>query len=298
MQPRGGGTQSAASRRLLAVHAHPDDETISMGGTLARCSAEGAHTVVVTCTLGEAGDIRAPDRATPETLGEVRRQELAEAAHLLGVSRVALLGYRDSGMKGMPDNAWPESFEQAPIEEAVERLVCIVREERPQVVLTYDPQGAYGHPDHVKAHRVAVVAFFAARDPTRFPDAGPPWAPVKLYHVVYPRSQVETFNGCLRQAGLEAPYSAISGGDASLQDLEFGVAEDEVTTAIDVSNYVEVKRAALAAHRTQMTGHYLTSLSSGALARAWAAEYYALAAGPLGSKSGERETDLFAGILA
>ncbi len=281
---------------LVAVHAHPDDESITMGGTLARYSAEGARTVVVTCTLGDVGEIRAPELATPETLSEVRREELSEAARLLGVSRLALLGYRDSGMLGTPDNEHPESFAQAAFDEATERVVRVIREERAQVVVTYDEQGGYGHPDHVKAHRVAVAAFHAASDPARFPSAGPAWLPVKLYYVAYPRSQVETFNRRLREAGVEGPWSGIAGGDASLQGLEFGVPEDDVTTAIDVRGSVATKRAALAAHRTQMSGHYFMRLSDAALADVWAAEYYIRATGPSGVGPGERETDLFAGI--
>src|SRR5262245_43595554 len=162
---------------LMAVHAHPDDEAIGTGGVLARYADEGLRTVLVTCTGGEVGEISDSRLATPETLAEVRRKELLQACAILRVGRLHLLGYRDSGMMGTPDNAHPASFYQASLEEATARLVALVRRERPQVLVTYDERGFYGHPDHIRANQITVAAFGAAGDPTRWPRSGPAWQP-------------------------------------------------------------------------------------------------------------------------
>ncbi len=175
-------------RTLLAVHAHPDDECIGTGGILARYAAEGARTVLVTCTDGAVGEISDPSLATPDNLAEVRSKELDESVRILNVSRLVKLGYRDSGMAGTVDNDNPASFNQANIDEAIERVVKVVREEHPQVVVTYDERGGYGHPDHIRAHQVAVAAFAAAGDASRYPAAGPAWAPSKPYSSVVARS--------------------------------------------------------------------------------------------------------------
>src|SRR6266568_8365735 len=164
-------------RTLVAVHAHPDDECISTGGILARYAADGARTVLVTCTDGAVGEISDPALATPDNLAEVRSRELDESVRILRVSRLVKLGYRDSGMAGTADNDNPASFQQADFDQAVERVVRVIRDERPQVVVTYDERGGYGHPDHIRAHEVAVAAFDASADAERFPAAGAPWAP-------------------------------------------------------------------------------------------------------------------------
>src|SRR5919197_4570411 len=172
---------------LMAIHAHPDDETIQCGGVLARYSAEGVRTVLITCTDGAVGEISDPALASPENLAEVRARELDEAVRILGISRSVRLGYRDSGMAGTADNTHPASLAQADLASVVEQVAHVMREERPQVVITYDERGGYGHPDHVRAHQVAVAAFEAAGDEHRFPTAGPAWAPKKLYYTVFPR---------------------------------------------------------------------------------------------------------------
>jgi mycothiol conjugate amidase Mca len=237
-----------AHRTLLAVHAHPDDECISTGGILARYAAEGVRTVLVTCTDGAVGEISNPALATPENLAEVRSHELDESVHVLGVSRSVRLGYRDSGMAGTADNENPRSFLQSSFDEAVERVVRVVREERPQVIVTYDERGGYGHPDHIRAHQVAVAAFYAASDGARFPEAGAPFSPAKLYYAVIPRSAMRAFGERLRAAGVEAPFQEIR----EEEDMPFGVADELVTTFVDVSAYVGAKRASLLAHKTQM----------------------------------------------
>jgi mycothiol conjugate amidase Mca len=237
-----------AHRTLLAVHAHPDDECISTGGILARYAAEGVRTVLVTCTDGAVGEISDPALATPENLAEVRSRELDESVRVLGVSRLVKLGYRDSGMAGTADNDDPRSFFKSSFDEALERVVRVVREEHPQVVVTYDERGGYGHPDHVRAHQVAVAAFEAAGDATRFPTAGAAWSASKLYYAVVPRSAMRTFGERLRAAGVEVPFQEIR----EEKDMPFGVADERVTTFVDVSAYMAAKRASLVAHRTQM----------------------------------------------
>lgn len=282
-------------RTLLAVHAHPDDECLSTGGVLARYGTEGARTVLVTCTGGEVGEISDPSLATPGNLGEVRVRELAESVRILSISRSVQLGYRDSGMAGTDDNDNPASFQQADLEEATGRLVRVVREERPEVLLTYDANGGYGHPDHIRAHDVAVAAFSAAGDATRYPEAGEPWAPKKLYYTVFfPRTRMRFFADMLKSHGIPWPW-----GETPTDDVleSMGAPEEVVTTEIDVSTWVETKRNALLAHRTQIPPTWLfVSLPLEALRQLWAHEYFQRIEGPTATPAGERETDLFSGL--
>src|ERR1700730_17747593 len=198
---------SPMPRTLLAVHAHPDDECIGTGGVLARYAAEGVRSVLVTCTDGAVGEISDPALATPDNLAEVRSHELDESVRILNVSRLVNLGYRDSGMAGTADNDNPASFNQANLDDAVEQVVKVMRAEQPQVVVTYDERGGYGHPDHIRAHQVAVAAFAASGDAACFPLAGPVWAPSKLYYKVFPRSDMVRFSERLREAGIEPPFA-------------------------------------------------------------------------------------------
>ena len=235
---------------LLSVHAHPDDEASKGAGTVARYAAEGVHTVLVTCTGGEAGEILNPAADTPEirdNLAAVRLAELEESVRILRYSRLHLLGYRDSGMPDSEDNARPESFAAAPHEEAVERLVAIVRAERPQVILTYEEDhSGYPHPDHIRVHDISVAAFEAAGDPDRFPDAGPPFQPLKLYYSVWSKARLEALHQAFLERGEESPYE---------RWLARWNPDDElrpVTTRIDVGEFLNERRAALLAHRTQI----------------------------------------------
>src|SRR5438105_969049 len=223
----------ATQRTLVAVHAHPDDECIGTGGILTRYAAEGVRTILVTCTDGAVGEISDPALATPENLAEVRDGELAEAVRILNVSRLVKLGYRDSGMAGTSDNNQPASFHQANFDEALERVVRVVREEHASLIVTYDERGGYGHPDHIRAHQVAVAAFEAAGDASRFPDAGPPWTPDKLYYTAVPRSAMLRFAERLEAAGIDVPFRrAVEQAEASGEDPPFGVADERVTTTI------------------------------------------------------------------
>jgi mycothiol conjugate amidase Mca len=281
-------------RTLLAVHAHPDDECIGTGGSLARYRAEGARTVLVTCTDGAVGEISDPALATPDNLVEVRARELDASVRLLGISRLVKLGYRDSGMAGTADNDHPSSFHQANLDEAIERVVQVMRTERPQVVVTYDERGGYGHPDHIRAHQVAVAAFEAAGDVRRYPAAGPAWAPSKLYYNVFPRSAIQRFGERLRAAGMDVPF-ARQAEDAPATDTDppFGVADERVTTVVDVSAYVGAKRAALESHRTQMgPEQFFMRLPAELFAEVFGRETFQRVVGP-----GETpEADLFSGL--
>lgn len=283
-------------RTLIAVHAHPDDESSSTGGILARYSAEGVRTVVVTCTRGEVGEISDPALALPDNLAEVREQELAEAISILGVNRAVSLGYRDSGMAGTPDNDHPSSLNQADFNEAVGRLVKIVREVKPQVLVTYDEKGGYGHPDHVRAHQITVEAFAAAANPNLFPEAGPPWQPTKLYYAVWPYSQGLRFLEAFREAGIELPFEVpeeLPPGEAP----PIGTPDDQVTTAIDCASYWEKKWAALSAHRTQIGPESIFfRLPLERLRELWSTEYFRRASGPGANGGPFAETDLFDGL--
>jgi N-acetyl-1-D-myo-inositol-2-amino-2-deoxy-alpha-D-glucopyranoside deacetylase len=232
---------------LMTVHAHPDDEAIGTGGLLARYAAEGMQTVLVTCTDGAVGEIVDPTLATPESLVEVRAGELRAAADLLGVAALHCLGYRDSGMMGTPENDDPASFWQADLDEATGRLVALIREHRPQVLVTYDENGFYGHPDHIQANRVTVAAFHAAGDPARYPEQGiAPWAPSKLYYTAIPISRMLAFGRRLRELGIEAPFA----DDPA--ELEIGTPDERIVATVDARAYAQVKRDALAIHRSQV----------------------------------------------
>lgn len=234
---------------LMAVHAHPDDEAIGTGGVLARAAAAGITTVLVTCTGGEVGEIAPDTGVAAEALGQVRERELREACAILNVAHLELLGYRDSGMAGTPDNEHPEAFARADLDQATARVVELVRRYRPQVIVTYDENGFYGHPDHINAHRVAVGAFKQAGDPAhRSPSGLEPWSPSKLYYTAVPQSAMAQFRARLIEAGIEAP----GGGDPEMDERPWGTPDELVTTVVDVSAHVEQKRAALFAHATQM----------------------------------------------
>jgi mycothiol conjugate amidase Mca len=278
----------------MAVHAHPDDECIGTGGVLARYAADGVRTVLVTCTDGAVGEISDPALASPDNLVEVRSRELDESVRILGISRLIKLGYRDSGMAGTDDNHNPASFHQANFDDAVRRVVQVMREERPQVVVTYDENGGYGHPDHIRAHQVAVAAFEASSDPARFPDAGPVWAPTKLYYAVMARSAMQRFRDRLKDAGMEFP----SRGNDESEDNDrpsFGVDDDRVTTVVDVSSYADAKRRSLVAHATQMgPEQFIMRLPPQIFAEAFGRETFQRMSGPTNGAS--PEDDLFAGL--
>lgn len=304
------------ARRLLLVHAHPDDESINNGVTMARYAAEGALVTLVTCTLGEEGEViparlahLAADR--DDDLGAWRYGELAAAMAELGVRDHRFLGgpgrYRDSGMMGSPQNDRPEAFWRADLDEAAGHLVAVVRETGPQVLVTYDPDGGYGHPDHIQAHRVAMRAVELAADPAFRPDLGGPHAIRKVYWNCVARSAVEegfarlsgrgqgeTSGGEDRERRQEPPFHGI----ASLGDVPGVVDDMEVTAMIDGTGYTAAKSAAMRAHATQIVlaadGPFF-ALSNGLGQPLLTTEHYLLAQG---EAAGAPEDDLFAGVAA
>jgi N-acetyl-1-D-myo-inositol-2-amino-2-deoxy-alpha-D-glucopyranoside deacetylase len=266
-------------RSLLLVHAHPDDESIGTGATMARYAAEGARVTLVTCTLGELGEVIPPDLShlLPGELGQHRVRELDRACAALGVKDHRFLGgegrYRDSGMMGLPDNDDPRCFWQVGVEEAARQLAQVIEEVQPGAIVTYDANGFYGHPDHIQAHRVTVRARELAGGEAR------------LYATAVPRSVLERAvelppdSWFIRQPGLSS-----------------SVPDDQVTTAVDGSAYFEAKREAMRAHETQITvdGDYF-ALSDEVGQRIGAVEYYTQLAGPRDApEAGQRYTrDLF-----
>ncbi|MFD9888574.1 mycothiol conjugate amidase Mca [Amycolatopsis sp. NPDC059027] len=239
--------------RLMTVHAHPDDESSKGAATLAKYSAEGHEVMVVTCTGGEAGSILNPAMDRPEVLAnmaDIRRDEMARAAKILGVSH-RWLGFIDSGLpEGDPLPPVPEgSFAVVPLEESTKALVEVVREFRPHVVVTYDENGGYPHPDHIRTHEVSMAAFDAAGDAERFPDAGEPWQPLKLYYVHgFSRARMLAFHSALEEAGLESPYTEwLKSWDPDKADVM-----ERVTTRVECADYFEQRDEALKAHATQI----------------------------------------------
>ncbi len=233
---------------LLTVHAHPDDEASKGAATIARYHAEGVRCVLVCCTGGEAGDILNPAMDRPEIrerLPEVRMEELGRATAVIGYDEVVLLGYRDSGMPDTPENADPRCFARAPLDEAVGRLVEVIRRERPHVIVTYaDDQEGYPHPDHLRVHEITLPAFDAAGDPDAFPDAGPPWQPLKLYYTAWSRARMVAIHERFLALGLESPF------DQKWFDRPNH--DHRITTRLEVSAHDDVRRAALLAHETQI----------------------------------------------
>jgi N-acetyl-1-D-myo-inositol-2-amino-2-deoxy-alpha-D-glucopyranoside deacetylase len=286
-------------RRLLLVHAHPDDETIGTGATMAKYAAEGALVTLVTCTLGEEGEVLVPALAhlasdQDDALGHHRIEELAVACEALGVRDHRFLGgpgrWRDSGMMGTPQNDRPDVFWQADLDEATRALVSVVREVRPQVVVTYDEIGGYGHPDHIQAHRVTVAAFEKAGDPSYAPELGEPWQPRKLYWTAFPKSVLQAGIDHLKEVG-ETNFFGVDSAD----DLPFGNPDDEVTTEVDARDHLDAKVAAMRAHATQIAvdGPFF-ALSDNVGQKAMGVEYFVLARGDRESGSA-REPGLFGG---
>ncbi|MFM7211970.1 MAG: N-acetyl-1-D-myo-inositol-2-amino-2-deoxy-alpha-D-glucopyranoside deacetylase [Actinomycetota bacterium] len=292
-----------SDRRLLLVHAHPDDESIGTGAVMAKYADEGAGVTLVTCTLGEEGEILIPGLAhlaadQEDRLGEHRRTELADAMAALGVTDWRLLGgpgrYRDSGMVGTPSNERAEAFARADLLEAATELVAIIREVRPQVLVTYDDFGGYGHPDHIQAHRVAMYAVLLAEAASFRPDLGQAWAVAKVYWGAFPREVVRRGIAALRAAGETTGFAAMDP-----DDIPFVIDDDLVTTAVPAQAYLDRKMDALRAHATQVAvdGDFF-ALSNNLGSEALGIEYFRLVrgapAGPLDDSG--REMDLFAGI--
>lgn len=278
--------------RLLSVHAHPDDEASKGSALVARYVSEGIGATLVCCTGGELGDVINPAMQRPEVeadLTAIRRRELEDSVSIIGYDRLDLLGYLDSGMPDMEGNADPANFANAPLDEATERLVRIIRRDRPQVIITYsDSQGGYPHPDHLKVHDISVPAFDRAGDPAWYPGAGEPWTPLKLYYTVWSRKRVQTYHDLMLSLGIESPYS-----DEWLDRFD---QDDRITTRVDVGDWLEVRNRSLLAHATQVdpTEKFWFGLTVEQQAAAYPWDEYILAGSRVGSVL--PEDDLFAGL--
>ncbi|MHB1004063.1 MAG: PIG-L family deacetylase [Chloroflexota bacterium] len=278
---------------LLAVHAHPDDEAIGTGGIMARYAEEGIRVVLACGTRGEAGEIVDPtmdEREVRPRLGQVREAELRCACERLGVSDLFFLDYRDSGMMGTDDNDNPASFWRANLDEATKRLVKVVRTVRPQVMVTYDERGGYGHPDHIMAHRVAVAAFDAASDPARFPDLElPAWQPSKLYFTAIPRSFFHLVAEYFQQSEQASPFEG-----REFDPEIMGTPDEKITARLDVRPYMAQKRGALECHRSQIQPESFFFMLDGLAESGLGYECFVIARSHLSVSP--PEDDLFAGL--
>jgi LmbE family N-acetylglucosaminyl deacetylase len=234
---------------ILFAFAHPDDEGFATGGTLAMLVDQGARITLVCATNGDVGEISDPSLATPATLGQVRQEELRRAMAITGVQDIRFLNYRDSGMVDTADNHHPNALMQADPTRVVGQLVTIMREARPEIVITHDPTGGYGHPDHTTMCQHATTAFRLAGDASAYPEhlseAQPPWTPRLLYYVCFPRSVFRRMWQSMLDLGVTPPF-------ASKEIDVLGTPDDEVTTVLDVGPFVDTKIASLNCHRTQI----------------------------------------------
>ncbi len=281
--------------RLMHVHAHPDDESSKGAATTAKYVAEGVDVHVVTCTGGERGSVLNPKMDRPDVLAnitEIRRQEMEAARDILGVTQ-DWLGFVDSGWpEGDPKPPLPEGcFALVPVEEAAEPLVRLIREFRPHVVTTYDENGGYPHPDHIACHLVSVEAFHAAGDPDRYPDAGEPWQPLKLYyHHTFNRPRTQAISDAMEAAGLESPYKERLATWPADPDHDA-----RISTRVPCGEYFEVRDRALLAHATQIDpdGHWF-AVPLEIQQKAWPHEDYELVVSHVSTEI--PEDDLFAGV--
>ncbi|MGH2511792.1 MAG: PIG-L family deacetylase [Candidatus Limnocylindrales bacterium] len=294
---------------LMTVHAHPDDETIGTGGTMARAVTDGHRVVLVTGTRGELGEIVVPAMDTPENhrrLGEIRAGELEAAMGELGVTEWENLGYRDSGMMGDAGNRDPRNYWQANLDEAIGRLVWLVRRYQPDVMTTYNDFGGYGHPDHIRTHLVAVGAFARAGDADAYPEqlgegGVEPWAPSKLYEQAFSTRQREGMNERMRQLGQRSFW--LPPEDATPEQLaehaaflaRATVSEEAITTRVDVAREVDQKWAAIHRHVTQISSESpFMLMGMDGWREFWSTEAYVLRETRVPTST--PETDLFAGL--
>ncbi|CAN5576238.1 mycothiol conjugate amidase Mca [soil metagenome] len=290
---------------LLSVHAHPDDEASKGAPTVARYHAEGVRTVLVCCTGGEEGDLQNPalreagqpfHGLTPEQERELviqmRPAELAASVAVIGFDEVVILGYRDSGMPESHTNEHPDCFHQADSDEATERLVEVIRRERPQVIMTYgDDQRGYPHPDHLRVHDISVLAFDRAGDPGWYPDAGEPFQPLKLYYSAWSKARIVAVHEALIAKVGESPFDE--------KWLDRPDMDHRITTKLDVGPFMFARSGALRAHATQVdpAAGFWFGLEDHELAEVYPWEDWILARSLVGPiPEGDDERDLFAGV--
>ena len=277
-----------STKRLLGLFAHPDDEG-SLSGALLKYSISGDETGLVCATRGEVGEIADPALATPENLGQVREGEMRAAAEVLGVHNLWFLDYRDSGMAGTPGNQDSRAFAQANAAEVVGKLVAIIRQFRPQVMVTFDESGAYGHPDHIAIYRHTTSAFYAAADAVQYPEHGPAHMVSKLYYTAFPRSFIREMGAWLKSQNYEGSFS-------NLDPEKLGIPDEQISVWLNVEPWLETKNRSWSMHRTQMDPNNAMARLPEEIQRRWRShEYYQLAASRVGPDIAE-ENDLFARV--
>lgn len=275
---------------LLACYAHPDDESFGSGGTLAYYAQRDVHVALVCATRGEVGEISDPALATPETLAAVRENELRCACQAMGFDDLTFLDYRDSGMAGTPENDDPRAFVNVEAETVIARLVGLIRQRQPQVVMTFDPQGGYGHPDHLAIHRHTVAAFHAAGDANQYPEQGLPWQPSRLFYAVIPHS---TFTEIRRQMAAQGLDTSRFDNIEDQAGFKIGWPDDRIDVVIDVNGTVEAKWTALHCHQTQFgTDSMFRQIPEADIKTLMSREHFVLAWPEVDWQG----TDLFAGL--
>jgi len=279
----------ASDLAILASYAHPDDEQ-GVTGTLAWYADQGIRTGLICATRGELGEIAEadPPLATPETLGQVREQEMRRAAAIAKIQQLWFLDYRDSGMRGTDGNKDAAAFMNVDEQEAVGKIVRIIRAFRPTVMTTFDPSGAYGHPDHIRIHALTTQAFHAASDPAQHPEAGPAWEVKRLFYTAMPRSRIRQLVQFAEQEGLTSNFTG-------MDPEKLGLPDEMITNRIDVREYMDLKRRSLLQHRTQMNPNSLFAKLPEEVTAQWrGTEYFMLAAGtPVDTSDPVAAGDLF-----
>ena len=275
-----------ATKRLLGVFAHPDDEG-TMSGAILKYSTLGVETGLVCATRGEVGEIADPALATRENLGQVREEEMRAAAEVLGVHNLWFLDYHDSGMAGTPENADPHAFVQVSAAEVVGKLVAIIRQFRPQVMVTFDESGAYGHPDHIAIYRHTTSAFHAAADAVQYPELGTAHSVAKLYYTAFPRSVAREMAEWLKSQNYEGSFR-------ELDPEKIGLPDELIGVWLNVEQWQETKDRSWSMHRTQLGSASFMAKLPEEIRRKWRRyESYQLAASRVGPDV-EGENDLFA----
>lgn len=281
------------TKALIFVGAHPDDESFGLGGTLAEYALRGVRVIYACATRGEAGAADPEHLAGHATPGDMRWAELMAAAQALGLADVLYLGYRDSGMAGSSDNHHADALASAPLEEVTARVVRVLRATQPQVVITFDPIGGYRHPDHIAIHQATVRAFHAAGDPAQYPDCGPAYAPQKLYFQTFPKGFLKTAVKIMPLLGQDPRRFGRNKDIDITQLLEDFPIHAQVTVRPEA---VERKEAASACHKSQLVGGPPMRGPISWLLRRWQNRESYMRAYPV-PKDGEKETDLFAGVV-
>jgi len=277
-----------STKRLLGIFAHPDDEGV-MSGALVQYSTSGAETGLVCATRGEVGEIADPALATPENLGQVREGEMRTAVEVLGVHNLWFVDYRDSGMAGTPENQDPRSLAQASAAEVVGKLVGIIRQFRPQVMVTFDETGGYGHPDHIAIYRHTTSAFYAAADAAQYPEHGPAHMVSKLYYSSFPRSFIRQIGEWMKSQNYEGSFR-------NLDPEKLGMPDELISIQLNVEPWLETKNRSWSMHRTQMDPNTPIARLPEEIQRRWRSnEYYQLAASRVGPDV-KGENDLFARV--